>query len=143
MTLNHEQRCRRVRERAEELLAWQDRERLELDRWTFDDAPLAIGHPWPRRNGSIPIQHPEVGVPPAWPLEDARLDLDLGGEGLVRLRYDDGSVAAFGLDPNHRIFPITHRRFGVAAECVARLPFGVPNREARIGHARLVWREPA
>ena len=80
-------------------------------------------------------------MPAAWPLDDARLELDLGGEGLVRLCYASGASDAFGLDPNHRSFRLKEPRFSVTAECVARLPFGVPNRDARLGLARLVWLE--
>ena len=47
-----------------------------------------------------------------------------------------------GLDPNHRSFRLKEPHFSVTAECVARLPFGVPNRNARLGRARLVWLEP-
>ena len=77
-------------------------------------------------------------MPDDWPLEEARLDLDLGGEGLLRIAYAGGGTEAFGLDPNHQRFPLTGRRFAVSAECVARLPFGVPNRSARLARARLI-----
>ena len=80
-------------------------------------------------------------MPAGWPLDDARLELDLGGEGLVRLCYASGASDSFGLDPNHRSFRLKEPRFSVTAECVARLPFGVPNRNARLGLAHLVWLE--
>ena len=38
-------------------------------------------------------------------------------------------------------FPLPGRRFSIAAECVARLPFGVPNRAARLAHAEIAWIE--
>ena len=84
----------------------------------------------------------DVEVPADWPLEEARLDVDLGGEGLLRIAYADGGGEAFGLDPNHQRFPLKARRFAVSAECVARLPFGVPNRDARLARARLIRLDP-
>ena len=60
-------------------------------------------------------------VPADWPLEDARLDLDLGGEGLVRLAYAGGDGEAFGLDPNHQRFPLKGRRL-LDARGVRRAP---------------------
>ena len=84
------------------------------------------------------LTHADVAVPEDWPLEASRLDVDLGGEGLLRIDYADGASAAFGLDPNHQQFPLEARRFSVHAECVARLPFGVPNHDARLVRARLV-----
>ena len=50
----------------------------------------------------------------------------------MRINYSDRSEEAFGLDPNHHRFPLKSRRFKIDAEAVARLPFGVPNRAARL-----------
>jgi alpha-mannosidase len=84
------------------------------------------------------LEHPGVELPD-WPVEEVRLRLDLGGEALVTLAYPDGSAASFGSDPEHRELPLRGRRFAVAAEAVARLPFGMPNRDARLVMARGVW----
>ena len=73
-----------------------------------------------------------------WPLERTRLDLDLGGEGLCASTTPIGSEEAFGLDPNHQRFPLRSRRFTIERGGVARLPFGVPNRAARLERSRLV-----
>ena len=121
--------------RLEELRQWRDREWLDLEAWTFDGAPLALGAPWPDRAGVHRLEHPEVTLP--WPAGETRLQLDLGGEALVELRYADGAEA-FGSDPEHRELPV-RAAFAVSAEAVARLPFGEPSREARVATARLVW----
>jgi alpha-mannosidase len=97
--------------------------------------------PWPAREGVMRLAHPESAVPEDWPLDEVRLELDLGGEGLVRVSYANADADGFGLDPYHTRFPLRERQFTVAAECVARLPFGVPNRDARLRQARLVWLE--
>ncbi|MEX2036217.1 MAG: glycoside hydrolase family 38 C-terminal domain-containing protein, partial [Xanthobacteraceae bacterium] len=47
----------------------------------------------------------------------------------------------YGLDPYHTSFPLPARRFSIAADCVARLPFGVPNRAARLTRAEIAWLE--
>jgi alpha-mannosidase len=141
MALTLAQRITRLEKRIEELALWTVRRAIPLDRWSFNGAPISLGEPWPTREGVAVLGHDEVSVPADWPLDDVRLDLDLGGEGLVRLCYESGASDAFGLDPNHRSFRLKEPRFAVTAECVARLPFGVPNRNARLGRARLVWLE--
>ena len=142
MLLTDQQRTERLQRRLTELELWTVRAAVPLDGWSFDSAPLAAGAPWPTRDGLATLAHGEVEVPAAWPLEEARLDVDLGGEGLLRIAYADGESEAFGLDPNHQRFPLRGRRFSVGAECVARLPFGVPNRAARLARARLVRLDP-
>src|SRR5262245_24861256 len=119
MTLTRDQRINRLRKRLAELHLWTVRSALPLDRWTFNRAPHAAGAPWPTREGVAVFDQPAVTVPADWRLERTRLDLDLGGEGLVRVDYGDGKRDAFGLDPNHQRFPLKSRRFSVAAEAVA------------------------
>jgi alpha-mannosidase len=139
--LTTSQRIDRVARRLEELALWTVRRAQPLADWRLDGQPIALGAPWPSREGVVRLEHGPVEVPPDWPLEHARLELDLGGEGLLRLDY--GSEAeGFGLDPNHRSFPLRARRVSAVAECVARLPFGVPNRDPRLLVARLVEVEP-
>jgi alpha-mannosidase len=121
--------------RIGELRSWLDREWIDLDAWTFDGAPLAAGERWPDRDGVHRFEHPRVEVP--WP--EARLRLDLGGEALACLAYDDGRLERFGSDPEHRELPLRAQPFSVVAEAVARLPFGRPNRDARLTTARAVW----
>ncbi|MCT7378055.1 alpha-mannosidase [Chelativorans salis] len=142
MTLTVEQRIHRLRKRLAELELWTVRAGIPLEGWTFNDQPLALGTPWPTRDGTVVLAHGEAEVPADWPLEECRLDLDLGGEGLVRVTYAGGVCEGFGLDPNHRQLPLKGRRFFVRAECVARLPFGVPSRDARLARARIVRIDP-
>jgi alpha-mannosidase len=123
--------------RIDELRGWLDREWVDLERWTFDGEPLAPGAPWPDRDGVHRLEHPQLELP--WPEGEARLRLDLGGEALVTLAYADGRTARFGSDPEHRALPLRAVPFSVAAEAVARLPFGEPNRDARLATARAVW----
>jgi alpha-mannosidase len=138
MALTSEQRINRLQKRLEELELWTVRDAVTLDGWTFNGEPLKQGTPWPTRDGLAALAHGEVSAPGGWPLAETRLDLDLGGEGLVRLSYGSGASDAFGLDPNHTLLPLREKSFYIAAECVARLPFGVPNRDARLKRARLV-----
>ena len=139
MPLTSEQRIQRVQKRLAELELWTVRRAMPLAAWTFNGEPIAPGAPWPTRDGVVVFRHPEISVPRSWPLEETRLELDLGGEGLVRLNYAGGATEGFGLDPNHRRLPLNGRSFSVAAQCVARHPFGVPNRDPRLNEARLIW----
>jgi alpha-mannosidase len=123
--------------RVDELRCWLQREWLELEDWTFDGAPLALGSTWPQRSGVRRLAHPQVAPPASWPAAERRLTLDLGGEGLVRLRYAGGAEAAFGLDTEHKAFPLRDEPFEVTVEIVARLEFGAPNRDPRLAVARV------
>ncbi len=134
MSLTVAQRLDWLAARIAELRCWRDREWIELDGWTLDGAPHALGARWPDRAGVHRFAHPQAAVPWA----DARLRLDLGGEALVTLTYADGATDTFGSDPEHRELPLRDAPFSVAAEAVARLPFGMPNRDARLAVARIV-----
>jgi alpha-mannosidase len=137
------QRLDRLEVRITELAFWLQRDFVDLDDWSFDGEPIRLGEPWPRLEDVVTLAHPGASVPAEWPLDDARLHLDLGGESLVRVRYAGGGEEAFGLDPEHRRFTLREREFALEATAVARLPFGVPNRDARVALARIVWAEPA
>ncbi len=138
MTLTPTQRIERLRVRIDELACWRAREHVDLERWSFGGAPLALGAAWPQRDGVQTLGHPEVGVPEHWPLDEAELELDLGGEALLTLHYQTGQQR-FGLDPYHQRFPLSERQFRLEVEAVARLPFGVPHPDPRLTRARLVW----
>jgi alpha-mannosidase len=139
--LNLEHRVRRIRKRVGELEWWVARQTLPLDRWTVDGATLRLGQPWPSREGISAFAHPPIEIPEGWPVERTRLSLDLGGEGLLTVKGANGVETKYGLDPYHTSFPLPDRRFSVAADCVARLPFGVPNRAARLARAEIAWIE--
>jgi alpha-mannosidase len=109
------------------LRAWQD-----LTGWTLDGAGIAHGEPWPDRHGVHHFAHPPVSAPDEW--DQVRLQLDLGGEGLVRL---GGEQVA--LDAQHKEFPVGSGPFPIEVEIVARLPFGKPNRDPRLTVARIAW----
>ncbi|MFO1208022.1 MAG: glycoside hydrolase family 38 C-terminal domain-containing protein [Amaricoccus sp.] len=138
MTLTNEQRIDRLRKRLTELELWTVAAERPLEGWTFDGKAHANGAAWPTREGVVELALAGVEVPADWPLDETRLDVDLGGEGLLRIAYPDGTGEAFGLDPNHERFPLEARKFDVAAACVARLPFGVPHRAASLARARLI-----
>jgi alpha-mannosidase len=142
MTLTPAQRSDRLRVRTAALAGWRDRAHVDLDAWTFEGAPLALGDPWPRRDGVVRLAHPDVEVPAGWPLHEARLELDLGGEALLTLVFPDGHER-FGLDPYHRRFPLRGPRLAIEADAVARQPFGVPESDPRLRRARLVWEDAA
>jgi alpha-mannosidase len=142
--LTLQQRLNRLEVRLAELAHWRARAHLPLGDWRFDDdTTLGLGQPWPDRNGVHRLSHPEIVIPASWPLEQTILELDLGGESLLRVDYSDGAHECFGVDPNHGRFPLRDRRFSLAAEAVARLPFGTPSPDARLSVARLVWLELA
>jgi alpha-mannosidase len=143
MLLSVEQRLQRIRVRVEELEFWRIRASKSLDDWRFDGIPVHLGQRWPSVDGVVLLEHAEVDVPPDWTLADARLELDLGGEGLLRVRYEDGSVVNRGLDPWHRTWPLSCPRFALSVEAVARLPLGRPNPEATLRSARILHVEPA
>jgi alpha-mannosidase len=127
VALTHAQRIAWLNARIAELELWVARAWTDLPEWTFDGAPLRLGERWPDRHGVHTLAHPRVDG--GWD----RLELDLGGEGLVRI---DGRQ--LGLDAEHRTFPLHGEPFSVAVEIVARLPFGEPNREPRLARARAV-----
>lgn len=133
------QRLDLLKERIEEIDLWRDRAFVDLDGWTFDGDPLPAGAPWPEREGVRSLQLKAATVPSSWPVGETRLDLDVGGEGLLTIGYPDGTERRFGLDPHHHVFPLEAPSFDVGIQAVARLPFGEPSRDARLKRARLVW----
>ena len=134
-----EMRLRRMSKRLEELQLWLAREVVALQQWTLQGQPIAQGTRWQDAGEPLAFAHPEVAIPAHWPLEEVRLHLWLGGEGLVRIIGD--KTASFGLNPPHMDFPLTQSRFRIEADCVARLEQGVPNRDAALGRTELVWVE--
>ena len=88
MPLTLDQRRERLRQRIAELEAWRLRSRAEIGGWTFDGAAIAVGAAWPEREG-VRRFAARAEIPPAWPIEETRLRLDVGGESLVTLRYGD------------------------------------------------------
>jgi len=134
-----EMRLRRLAKRLEELDRWVAREVVPLSDWTLQGAPVARGHAWQDTGTPLAFAHPAVTVPAHWPLSEVRVNLWLGGEGLVRLIGD--RVDRFGLNPWHMNFLPRERSFRIEADCVARLPQGVPNYAAAVGVTQLVWLE--
>ena len=138
MALTIAQRLERLKVRLDELFWWREREAVTVEDWTFDGAPIAVGAAWPKRQGVAEFAA-SATVPAHWPLGDARLILDLGGESLVSLTYPAGETVRFGLDPYHREFPLRAHAFSIHTESVARLPFGEPVRHPHLNVAKLVW----
>jgi alpha-mannosidase len=142
VTLSIPQRLSRLEVRLEEVAQWRVREQLPLAEWRFDGEPFGPGEPWPDPEGLHVLTHPETEVPTSWPLEETSLELDVGGESLLKIAYPD-SYERFGVDVNHLGFPLRQRRFSLEVESVARFPFGTPNRDPRLSTARLVWIDAA
>lgn len=128
--------------RLDELKYWRERESVVVDGWTFDGEALANGAPWPTRDG-VHAFSAKAQAPEHWVLAETRLNLDLGGEGLATLKYEDGDEAGFGSDPYHREFPVKAHRFTISAEAVARQLFGQPVRSPALNAARLFWLDVA
>ncbi|THF87132.1 alpha-mannosidase [Deinococcus sp. KSM4-11] len=131
-----------------ELRAWADRAHTELEAWTFTfpgDAPVPVrlGQPWPRVDGAVaggPVRFESTFTVPAG-FERAELELDVGGEGLVRLSCG----GAGGLNPHHRRFPVTARpgeQVTVTIDAVPKGLFGAHNPEPTLRVARLAQPEP-
>jgi alpha-mannosidase len=137
MPLRIEQRIERLQTRLRETAFWRTRATADIEDWRCDGQPIALGAPWPSREGIVRFTA-EARVRDDWPLDETRLSLDLGGESLLTLDYEDGARAAFGLDVNHQEFPLAGRRFAIASESVARLPFGQPVADPRLRRAQLV-----
>src|SRR5690606_34591233 len=142
MALTIGQRLDRVKVRLDELYWWREREAVPVEGWTFEGTPIALGDFWPAHEGTVGLAA-GARVPEAWPIAETRLVLDLGGEALVSLRYEDGGTVRFGNDPYHREHPVRGHVFSIDAEAVARLPFGEPVREPRLTAARLTWLDTA
>jgi alpha-mannosidase len=138
VALSIEQRLQRLEVRLGELGHWRVRAAAPLDSWRFDGDPLSVGQPWPNVDGLHEISHPEIEVPDSWPVEETLLELDVGGESLLRIEYGGDSYELFGVDVNHSRFPLRERRCSLGVEAVARFPFGTPNRDPRLSVARLV-----
>jgi alpha-mannosidase len=140
--LTIEQRLQRLQVRLDELSCWRDAETLPIgEGWELDGVPVRPGDAWPDRHGVHTFTNPRLAVPPAWPLDQARLALHLGGEGLVRLRFENGEEEGFGHDPNHRRHPLLGRTAALSADVTARLPFGQPVRHPAFQYAALVLEE--
>ncbi len=137
-----EQELQWLRGRVRELELWADRAMLDLADWRFEGRPIALGASWPRRDGVLRLEHSAVRVPEDWPLDEVRLELSPGGESLLRIDYG-GEAESFGVDPNHRRFPLRRRELRLTVDAVARLPFGEPIPHPRLETARLVWGEPS
>ena len=138
MALNIAQRLVRIRERTDELFYWRERETALVAGWTFEGKPIGLGQGWPTRDGVVHFAA-KAEIPAHWPLADTRLQLNLGGEGLVTVDYPDGATVSFGNDPNHREFPVRGHSFAISSETVARLPFGEPVRNPVFTRASVAW----
>lgn len=138
MSLSLTQRLDLLTVRCEELTYWRIRAAAPLENWSVDGKPIALGEAWPSAEGTHKFA--AKGAAPAdWPLADIRLRLDLGGESLITLTSDAGAETSYGLDPNHREFPLPSHRFSISSLSVARLPFGEPVRDPRLTTSELIW----
>ena len=82
MPLSIEQRLHRLTVRTGELAHWRARASRELDGWTFEGREIALGAPWPRREGVVRFEA-RAEIPPDWPVDETRLSLNVGGESLL------------------------------------------------------------
>jgi alpha-mannosidase len=138
MSLTPDQRIDRLTNRIAELPSWRIRKSVDIDSWSFDGEPIALGERWPRREGLARLEA-RAEIPETWPLGETRLGLNVGGESLLTLTYESGGSESLGLDINHEEFIPRARRFAILTESVARLPFGQPVREPRLERAELIW----
>ncbi|MGH7022735.1 MAG: alpha-mannosidase [Caulobacteraceae bacterium] len=134
------QRVRRARRRLGEIEAWRVRETRRLGPWTFDGTPIEVGEAWPERRGVHCFEGGAFEVP--WPLDEARLALDVGGESLLTIGYDGAPRVTLGLDPNHNEFPLDAPTGRLEVEAVARRAFGQWIADPRLHRAELRRIEP-
>ena len=78
MHLTTAQRLDRLKVRTAELSHWRERATLAIEHWSFDGEKIAIGQAWPHRKGVVHFAA-QASVPAGWPLDETRLQLDLGG----------------------------------------------------------------
>jgi alpha-mannosidase len=141
--LPHKQAIVRAKRRRDEIAVWRVRASTPIPGWTFDGAPIAVGEPWPRRDGVRTLRSGAFEAPADWPLAESRLSLDVGGESLLHIDYAGGRRLTLGLDVNHTEFPLDARAGSVTVEAVAKGPFGTPVRDPRLVRAELIRIEPA
>ena len=139
--LSLDQRVRRARRRLGEIAIWRVRETKEIGGWSFDAKPIGLGQAWPDRLGVHELISGPFEVPAGWPLKEAKLALDVGGESLLTIVYDQGGWLQLGLDVNHNEFPLDARRGRLEVEAVARAPFGQVIEDPRLRRAELRWVE--
>jgi alpha-mannosidase len=109
--------------------------------WSFDGAPIVVGAPWPDRDGVHDFKSGGFEVPADWPLAEARLVLDAGGESLLTIAYASGRRLPLGLDVNHTEFPLDETAGTLEIEAVARGPFWTPVRHPHLARAEIAWIE--
>jgi alpha-mannosidase len=119
MSLSIAQRLHRLDARIAEILCWRERASEPIEEWRCDGRPLSLGDPWPHREGVLTFTA-EAEVSAAWPLDETRLHLDVGGESLLTLHEDSAGSTRFGLDVNHHEFPLRARRCTAWRCCCAR-----------------------
>jgi alpha-mannosidase len=137
------QQIARARRRRDEVGAWRIRARTPVGGWSFDGTPIAVGAPWPDPEGVHVFRAGRFETPAGWPLEETRLALDIGGEALLTIAYENGARLPLGVSPNHTEFPLDERAGALEIEAVARGPFWVPTPDPRLRRAELIWIEPA
>ncbi len=135
------QRVARARRRMGEVAVWRVRETKPVGGWSFDAEPIGLGQDWPQKLGVHELISGPFEVPAGWPLAEARLALDVGGESLLTIVYDGGPWLQLGLDVNHNEFPLDARRGRLEVETVARSPFGQIVTDPRLQRAELRWVE--
>jgi alpha-mannosidase len=131
-------RVRRARRRLGEIEVWRVREERPIGAWTCKGAPIALGAAWPR--GEDEVRHFAGGafeVPPDWPLIEARVALDMGGEALLTIIAAGAPPRRLGLDVNHHEFVLDQRRGRLEIDAVARSPFGQFVTDPRLRRAEL------
>ncbi|BCH56861.1 alpha-mannosidase [Agrobacterium vitis] len=138
MSLTYTQRLERIEVRNAEFQFWRARKTVAVEGWRFNDQPIAVGEAWPRKTPPIGFTA-DVTVPEGWPLADTYLYLNLGGESLLSITAQDGSLKRYGLDPYHREFAAPSQSFSLHAQSVPRLPFGEPVRAPKLERAELFW----
>ncbi|MCM2451242.1 alpha-mannosidase [Agrobacterium vitis] len=138
MSLTYTQRLERIEVRNAEFQFWRARKTVAVEGWRFNDQPIAVGESWPHKTPPIGFTA-DVTVPEGWPLADTYLYLNLGGESLLSITAQDGSLKRYGLDPYHREFAAPSQSFSLHAQSVPRLPFGEPVRAPKLERAELFW----
>jgi alpha-mannosidase len=108
-----------------------------LPDWTQDGLSLRNGDSWSSVGKEVRLVSGPIQVPDAWPIDETRLLLSLGGEGCVTLRQD-GRESVRRIDWHHKSIRVESRHLDAVVRARPRGRFGHHQYDPRF-RASLVW----
>lgn len=98
--------------------------------------PIQRGEPWPSREGVLVFERHTVTVPPEWPLDRVRLQLDMGGHGQAWVHSKLGKKV-HEIGPGLSGLPVPALAFGLRVEVEALAQDGADAALPVLGLTRL------